>query len=353
MSGGGPGQAGGDRQTIAHDVHAHYYPPEYTRVVAEVAGESGPHAEVARAFLRHGIIQKVSTFTGNLPERIRVLDAAGIGVQVLSFASLNIWHPDPGQRARLTAAQNDGCAAAAAEYPDRLRFLATLPFPHVPETVAEVRRARTLPGFVGYTIPTHIDGVGIDDPRWDAVYAVMNEEPALVLVHPDGFCAPGVLGDYSMEWGLGAPFDDTIAAVRLLCSGILGRYPSLNWVVPHLGGTLPFLLHRLLWRWELEADLLGTASRGGAQLERLLFDTANSTPSTLRLAIDTLPAESLVFGSDYPFVDPSDLSRPVAMIRDLSVPGFSADRVLRGILTPHLTPYNEPDPDPGQEGHHP
>ena len=350
MSGGRSRPAEGGRQMIGHDVHAHFYPREYSRVVAEVAGESGRHSEVARAFLRHGIIQKVPTFTGNLRERIRLLDSAGIGVQVLSFASLNIWHPAPRQRARLTAAYNDGCAAASAEYPDRLRFLATLPFPHVPEAVAEVRRARTLPGCVGYTIPTHIDGAGIDDPRWDEVYAAMNEAPALVLVHPDGFLAPGVLDDYSMEWALGAPFDDTIAAVRLLCSGILDRYSRLNWVVPHLGGTLPFLLHRLLWRWQLEADLLGTSSPGGVRLERLLFDTANSTPETLRLAIDILPAGSLVFGTDFPFVDPTDLARPVAMVRDLAAPGFSSDRVLHGILAPHVNPPN--DPNRAQEGHH-
>lgn len=321
---------------IAHDVHAHYYPPEYTRVVAEIAREDGAHADVARAFLAHRIIQKIPAFTGELERRIRMLDEAGIGIQVLSFASLNIWHPDATQRARLTAAHNDGCSAAAAEHPDRFRFLATLPFPHADAAAEEARRARSLPGFVGYTIPTHIDTVNLDDSAWDAVYAAMNEEPALVLAHPDGFCAPGVLDDYSMEWGLGAPFEDTIAAVRLLCSGILDRYQGLTWVIPHLGGTLPFLLHRLLWRWRLEAELLGSAERGRISLDRLLFDTANSTPATLRLAQETLPAGSLVLGTDFPFLDPDDLARPVGVIRDLESTGFPSRSTLGATLEPHL-----------------
>ena len=242
----------------AHDVHAHYYPPEYVAVVREVAAEEGRAGEVARAFLQHRIITKVPTFLGDLDDRLRLMDAAGIELQALSFASLNIWHPDPAMRSRLVQAFNDGCAAVVARHPDRFRLLASLPLPHVDEAVAEAHRARTLPGFAGYSIPTHIDTVPIDAEQWQPVYAAMAEQSALVITHPDGFCAPGALADHGMEWAIGAPFEDTIAAVRLLASGLLDEHPALTWVIPHLGGTLPFLLHRLLWRWKLEAELLGT-----------------------------------------------------------------------------------------------
>ncbi len=321
---------------IAHDIHAHYYPAEYSAVVAEVAQEDGAHADVARAFLKHRIIQSVPTFTGEIDQRLRLMDDANIGIQVLSFGSLNIWHPDPEMRARLTRAHNDGCAAIAAEHPDRFRFLATLPFPHVEQAVTEALRVRELPGFVGYTVPTHFDTQVIDHDAWHPIYKAMNQGPTLALVHPDGFCARGALDDYSMEWAIGAPFEDTIAAVRLLCSGLIDRFPQLNWVVPHLGGTLPFLLHRLMWRWELEAELLGTSRREGIRLDRLLFDTANSTPMTLQLALETLPKGSLVFGTDFPFVDPEALSRPASMIRNLSNTGFPVHAVLRDTLEPHL-----------------
>ena len=325
------------RATPAHNVHAHYYPPEYVAVVREVAAEAGPVGAVARAFLEHRIITAVPAFLGDLPGRIRLMDEAGIDIQVLSFASLNIWHDDPEVRARLTRAFNDGCAAAVAQYPDRLRFLASLPLPHGERGVAEARRARGLPGFVGYSIPTHINTVPIDAEQWEPVYAAMNEEPALVLAHPDGFCAPGALADYGMEWAIGAPFEDTIAFVRLACAGLLERFPRLTWVIPHLGGTLPFLLHRILWRWQLEAELLGTASHRAAAIERLLFDTANCSPQTLRLATEVLPAGRIVFGTDFPFVDPRDLDRPVQLIRDLEVAAMSADGILTGALAPYLT----------------
>lgn len=321
----------------AHDVHAHYYPPEYVAVVREVATEQGRAGDVARAFLQHRIITAVPTFLGAIDERLRLMDAAGIELQALSFASLNIWHPDAATRSRLVRAFNDGCAAAVDLHPDRFRLLASLPFPHVEEAEAEARRARALPGFAGYSIPTHLDTVPLDAPQWAPVYAAMAESPALVITHPDGFCAPGALADHGMEWAIGAPFEDTIAAVRLLASGLLDAYPALTWVIPHLGGTLPFLLHRLLWRWKLEAELLGTDDHAASSLERLLFETANCSPHTLRLALDVLPAGRIVFGTDFPFVDPNDLARPVQLVHDTLEPA-EAEAILAGRLAPLLTP---------------
>lgn len=325
----------------AHDVHAHYYPPEYVAVVRAVAEQEGRHGDVARAFLQHRIITAVPTFLGALDERLRLMDEAGIELQALSFASLNIWHPDPAWRASLVAAFNDGCAAVVDRHPDRFRLLASVPLPHVDEAVVEARRARALPGFAGYSIPTHIDTVAIDDDRWNPVYEALAEQPCLVITHPDGFCAPGALADHGMEWAIGAPFEDTIAAVRLLASGLLDRFPSLTWVIPHLGGTLPFLLHRLLWRWKLEAELLGTEDHAATALERLLFETANCSPHTLRLAREVLPAGRIVFGTDFPFVDPRDLARPVDLVRE-ALEGAEAAAILAERIDPFLTPTPAP-----------
>jgi predicted TIM-barrel fold metal-dependent hydrolase len=316
----------------AHDVHAHYYPPEYVAAVRAIAPENGSAGAVARAFLDHRIIATIPTFLGALDTRLRLMDAAGIEIQVLSFASLNIWHPDAATRSGLVRAFNDGCAAVVDQYPDRFRLLASLPLPHVEESVAEAHRARSLPGFVGYSIPTHIDIVPINAAAWEPVYRAMADRPALVMTHPDGFCAPGALSDFGMEWAIGAPFEDTIAAVRLLASGLLECYPALTWVIPHLGGTLPFLLHRLRWRWQLEAELLGTEAHESVALDRLLFETANCSAETLALAAATLPEGRIVFGTDFPFVDATTLDRPVELVR-ARVDGAA---ILRERLAPFL-----------------
>ena len=319
--------------TLAYDIHAHFYPPEYVGVVREIAEDPGEHGAVARAFLEHRIITAIPAFLGALDERVTLMDTAGIEIQVLSFASLNIWHPDSSIRSRLVQAFNNGCSAVVEQYPDRFRFLASLPLPHVEEATAEARRARSLRGFVGYSIPTHINTVPINAPEWDQVYSAMAEHPALVITHPDGFCAPGALNDFGMEWAIGAPFEDTIAAVRLIASGLTSRFPELTWVIPHLGGTLPFLLHRLLWRWKLEAELAGAQDHQANDLDNLLFESANCSPHTLALATEVLPADRIVFGTDFPFVDPHDLARPVELVRAAK----DASAILRSRLQPYLT----------------
>ncbi|MFC5381204.1 amidohydrolase family protein [Aquipuribacter nitratireducens] len=314
------------------DVHGHVYPPGYVAVVREAARGAGPHAEVARAFLDHPLVTTEPAFLGAYDRRLALMDAARIDVQLLGFASMNVWHPDPVTRSRLVRAFNDGCAEVVAAHPDRFRFLASLPLPHVEAAVEEARRARDLTGFAGYCIPTHIDTAAIDLPRWDPVWGALAETGSLVLLHPDGFCARGALTDHGMEWSVGAPFEDTVVAVRLVAGGVIERFPAITWVVPHLGGTLPFLLHRLRWRWELEARRMGASLPRAELLDRLLFDTANSSPETLRLAAQVLPPGRLVLGTDYPFVGSDDLAPSVDLVRRAVTEGLVDPGALGGLL---------------------
>jgi predicted TIM-barrel fold metal-dependent hydrolase len=312
----------------AIDVHAHYYPPEYVARLRPLATYSGAAGDVVRRFFANTQVQQAPAFTGALEDRIALLDRAGVETQILSFASMNVYHTDESERAALVASFNNGCSEAAGDHPGRLRFFASVPVPFVNAAIAESRRVRTLAGFAGFGLPTHIDGMAIDDPRLDPLYAEWNSGHALVLLHPDGFCAPGVLADHSMEWGMGAPFEDTIAAVRLLRSGVLERFPAITWIVPHLGGVLPFLWHRLNWRWARDSVFDGGAMKPTMSPSRLLLDTANSSAATLALAANTLPEMDLVFGSDFPFLDGDSLMRTVAMIRESS-DHVDPDRVLR------------------------
>ena len=43
-----------------------------------------------------------------------------------------------------------------------------------------------------------------------------------------------------MTWMLASRFEDTIAMARLILSGLTLRYPNIQFLIPHLGGTLPF-----------------------------------------------------------------------------------------------------------------
>jgi predicted TIM-barrel fold metal-dependent hydrolase len=134
----------------------------------------------------------------------------------------------------------------------------------------------------------------------------------------------GLLADYGMEWSIGAPFQDTIAALRLVMSGTLARYPDLRLVVPHLGGTLPFLLSRIELHWSRASSPEGTAPPSSG-IRRLYLDTAQSTPAMLSLAADAIGADHLVFGTDFPYVNRTDFRAPA---NDLRILGDDAARAV-------------------------
>src|SRR4051812_357985 len=48
--------------------------------------------------------------------------------------------------------------------------------------------------------------------------------------------------------------DITTLVLRLIVSGVLGRYPKLTFIFGYLGETLPYLLWRLAARWKFMAS---------------------------------------------------------------------------------------------------
>lgn len=66
-------------------------------------------------------------------------------------------------------------------------------------------------------------------------------------------------------------------------------------IVPHLGGTLPFLIERL------DGSLAGrTPYTPSEYLKRLWYDTVNGSTAALRCARDAFGADRLLLGTDFP-----------------------------------------------------
>lgn len=292
----------------AIDTHAHYFPPIYLDVARTAVDAPGKAGAIARFLAHHPLITRQPLFTSAIDDRLALMDQAGIATQILSYAAPNIWHPEPAQRAGLVRAYNDGCQDLARLHPGRFQVFANVPLPFVEEAVRESERVLADPNVIGFGICTHVDGRPIDDPAFAPVYELWNEHGAIVSFHPDGFCVPGVLADYGMDWSIGALFDDTIVATRLIQSGMVERYPRIRWIVPHLGGTFPFTLGRLDWLWGLNPFGRSTLSRPpSGYLERIFFDVVTTDPRCISFSRDVLGASQLVLGTDFPYVSPNDL----------------------------------------------
>jgi aminocarboxymuconate-semialdehyde decarboxylase len=313
----------------AIDVHAHYFPPAYLEAARRAVDLPGRVGGVARFLSEHPLITKDSIFTTAIDERLALMDAASIATEVLSYAAPNLWLPDPAARAELVRAYNDGCLELAHTRPGRFRLFANVPLPFVEESVRESERVLADPAVIGFGICTHIDGRPVDDPSFAPLYELWNERNVWVQFHPEGFCVPGVLDDYGMEWSLGALFDDTIVATRLIQSGMVERYPRIRWIVPHLGGTFPFTLGRLDWLWGLNPFGRSTMTKPpSAYLEHVYFDTVTTESRFISFAKDVVGASRLLFGTDFPYVSRKDLGFISRLLERSSLTPAERDGVL-------------------------
>jgi predicted TIM-barrel fold metal-dependent hydrolase len=114
------------------------------------------------------------------------------------------------------------------------------------------------------------------------------------------------------------PFDSTRAVTNLVISGTLERCPDLRIIVPHAGGTLPFLARRIAG----VAARMNLGGPGGPRdgfitaLRRLFYDTAAASGDNSLAALRTLVDSSrILFGSDYPFM-PEEITQQ--MITELN-----------------------------------
>jgi aminocarboxymuconate-semialdehyde decarboxylase len=85
--------------------------------------------------------------------------------------------------------------------------------------------------------------------------------------------------------------------VRLIFSGMLDRVPDLDVIVPHLGGTLPYLTQRFVDMGHGDAEL----DVAHYLRHRLWLDTCSYHPPAFRCAVDTAGADRIVLGTDFPF----------------------------------------------------
>lgn len=287
------------------DLHVHYYTDHYLRAV-----EEAPSTEVYRrpedgryvAIWRGGVALTVPQPHPGVAQRLEMMDEAGIATQVLSVASPSVFFLDSGAADRLASSVNEELAEICRQHPQRFRSLASVVMQDLDFALGGLPHAIDELGMDGVMLLTNVDGVPLDDPRFEPFWEAANDRSLLVYVHPTVPAAEH-LSDFALAIGVGFFADTNLAIARLTYSGVFERFPGIRWVFSHLGGTLPFMLPRLDNYHRQFPECRERAPRPPSEYIRgLLFDTATSHRPAIRCAVDTLGLNRLVFGSDYPHV---------------------------------------------------
>jgi aminocarboxymuconate-semialdehyde decarboxylase len=210
---------------------------------------------------------------------------------------------DAGLGAECAAIQNEGIAALVKAHPGRFLGLGTLPLQDPRRAAEELRRIMRDLGLYGVQIGSNVNDRNLDDPALEPVWEAANELRAFILVHPHGSIVPGNrLASYSMRNFVGLPFETTMAGASLVFGGVLERYPDMIVCLCHAGGFVPYQAGRFVHAWNVRPEAkLRLRETAEASLGRLHFDTITHSPRALRFLVESVGADRVLLGSDYPF----------------------------------------------------
>jgi predicted TIM-barrel fold metal-dependent hydrolase len=198
---------------------------------------------------------------------------------------------------------NDALAEICHRHPDRLVGLAALPLPDVDAAIAELDRALDQLDFRGVFMPSHCNGIGLDDPLLEHFYAHVAARGVPLVLHPSVPVWGVALREHSMIPMMGFMVDTSIAMLRLILGGVLERHPTLQVVHPHVGGVLPYLMGRVEEQTEVKRRGREHITRSPRQYyEQVYLDLVSPDPAALNFAMQVAGPERLLFGSDHPWV---------------------------------------------------
>lgn len=326
------------------DVHAHHYPSGYLEACQRPdSGLSHYRRDDGRlVVLQDGAVALAAPQPlPTMDARLRALDDAGIGIQVISVSAPSVYRFPDRYRAEVTRDSNDELVSFARESGGRLKVLASLPLPDIESALAELRRVQAVDEVVGVFLCSTIDGRTLDDVRFAPLYEALAAEGTVVLVHPGVACCTDGIREYALALGLDYMAENTNAIARLTYSGTFDRHPGIRWVFSHLGGTTPFLIHRFDNYFRQFPECRERIDRPPSEILRdVYFDTVTTHVPALRCALETLSPAQLLFGTDYPHV-PGGLQAFVDVVRQ-AIPdvetrrlvGSDTARALMGLSAP-------------------
>jgi aminocarboxymuconate-semialdehyde decarboxylase len=313
------------------DFHNHYYPPEYLeaikagglRVRMDYDGEGNPRLHYP------GDYNILVPGHRDLDFRQRVLDEHGVTHQVLTFTTPGVHYEEPAVAVRLARLVND---AYAAEVSRRKHYtaLATLPLNDPRASVVELERAMRELGLRGAMVFSNVNGTGLDEAVYMALWEKANELGAVIYIHPAHPVGVEAMEKYWLMPLVGFLMDTTLAAGKLVFSGVVERFPRITWVLTHMGGAVPYLAERWDRGYEAFAECRANIKeKPSAYVKRFYYDTVNFDNAAQRLAIEFAGIDHILAGSDYPHQIGS-ISKMLSSIRSLDITDGERAKIFGG-----------------------
>jgi predicted TIM-barrel fold metal-dependent hydrolase len=266
------------------DVHHHLYPPSFV-------------TELTRAR------QNLAAAKDWTPQRsLEDMDKAGVATAIVSITTPGVSFVDDATARRLARECNDYGAKLAADHPGRFGSFAILPWPNADASLREIEYSLDTLKADGIGMLTSYGDKWFGDPYFAPIFGELNRRKAVVYTHPTSpnCCRNALPGipDTAIEYGT----DTSRAIIRTVFSGTARKYPDIHFIFSHAGGTMPFVIERLVNLAKTPQYAAQFPKGYVAEASKLYYDTAQaSNPVAMAALRKVVPVSQIVFGTDYPF----------------------------------------------------
>lgn len=281
------------------DVHNHAVPRE---AIELLRGASGYPITVDGNVMEADRVRAELTPVFTDPAaKLEQLESLGLEGAVVSVSpALFAYETDEERGAALCRAVNRGLAEFCTHEPARLRWLAHVPL-QAPDAAAQLLAEAAGAGAVGAQIGTSVAGTPLADAGLDRFWAAAEEDDLALMLHPAyNNPHPGLEG-YHLQNAIGNQLETTIAAERLIVTGVLDRHPGLRLLLVHAGGYMPWQAGRLRHAATVRTELADSPPDPHAYFGRIVVDTITHDAAALRFLVHRLGADNVAMGTDLPF----------------------------------------------------
>jgi aminocarboxymuconate-semialdehyde decarboxylase len=288
------------------DFHAHMVDREYIDDLIATLKLTAEKTDDGKILYRHRgyTVSWARDEMFDVDARLRDMDAKAIDMRVLSLSTPNVYPWPADRQIEVARKTNNATARLCRAHPDRFVGFASLPLSDMDASLNELDRAVEDLGMKGVAIGSNINGMQLDDPALEPMWIKIDQMKLPVFEHPMFPRQDDGLHDFELPLRLGLIFDTTLSATRLIYSGIFERYPNFPYIMAHTGGALLMALERLDNGYRLFPDCRRYISKLPSEYaKKLYYDTTAFGVNALKLAIDTVGVDQIVFGTDDPFIN--------------------------------------------------
>jgi aminocarboxymuconate-semialdehyde decarboxylase len=236
-------------------------------------------------------------------KKIRDMEEKRLAFNVLSSSPFGfLYEVEDDLAVELARFQNDQLSEMVKKYPDKFAAMATLPLQVPEEALKELTRATKTLGLRGVEIGSHVGKRELGDEVFWPIYKALEDLNMPIFIHPHHVAGLDRLLDFYLNNLIGNPLDTTIAAAKLIFSGVLEKYPGLKIILAHGGGQVPYIIGRWEHGYQVRPECKEKVRKPPmAYFKNFYFDTITHNPDALHYLVSRAGSDHVLLGTDYPY----------------------------------------------------